>query len=187
MASNTEICNIALTALWAEQINDINEGSKNSKICLTRYATVRDAVLRMHPWNSAMRRFSLPAVGDKPAFGARYAYNLPADPFCLRVYKLLDKRARWTVEGRRILTDAAPPLRGWYIGRISEADMDALLVEAIGAKLANAIAGRIRASTAAVQEARSAFNETMREARSVDAMEGSPEEQDESSILEARY
>jgi len=187
MASSTEICNIALISLGAAEINDINDGSKNAKTCLARYATARDAVLRSHPWNCATKRFSLPVGGAQPAFEFTYAYNLPTDPYCLRVYRLLEKNARFKVEGRQILTNVSAPLRGWYIGRIGEADMDALLSEAIGMKLAHLICYRVTTSAARTDEARKAYELALREARSVDAMEGTPEELPDSELLASRY
>lgn len=186
MSSITAIANIALAELGADLILDTDDGTRNAKICKARYGDVRDAVLRSHPWNCATFRFSLPAEGTAPAFGFSAQYPLPTEPYCLRVLRLEDAAVTWKIEGRKILTDAGSPLRGLYIGRIGEDLYDALLTHAIAMRLGAAIAYRLTNSQTQVERMNRLFQETLREARSIDAQEGSPDDLAPSELLMSR-
>lgn len=181
----TAIANIALTELGADLIADLGQNVNNAKVCLARYDDVRDAVLRDHPWNCAQFRFALPAMGERPAFGFAYQYALPTDPYCLRVLRLACD-VPWKVEGRKILTDQAAPLRGLYVGRIGEDQMDALLAHAVGLRLGAAIAYRLTTSQSQVERMWQLYRDTLRSARSVDGQEGSPEAFADSALLDSR-
>lgn len=185
MASITEISNMALTELGAEPISDIAEGRRNSKICEVRYPDIRDAVLRAHPWSCAKRLFELASSGA-PAYGFAFQYLMPTDPYCLRVLGLAEPRTPWKPMGRLILTDAPAPLRGTYVARIGEEDMDALLVQAIAMRLGAAIAYRLTNSQTQVERMFKLYELALREARSINAQEGLDEEDESSDFLAAR-
>jgi len=187
MSSITAIANIALAELGADLIIDIDDGSRNAKICKARYPDVRDAVLRSHPWNCATFRFSLPAEGTAPAFGFSAQYPLPTEPYCLRVLQLENPAIKWKVEGRKILTNAGSPLRGLYIGLVGEDFYDALLTHAVAMRLGAAIAYRLTTSQTQVERMSKLFQDALREARSIDAQEGSPDDLADSELLVSRY
>lgn len=186
MASDVSIANLALITLGGEQITSLDDKGRNATVVKASYADVRDAVLRDHPWNCATRRVKLPAEAQAPAFGFAHQFALPSDPYCLRVLELVDTSDRHVIEGRKILTDAAGPLKLLYIARIGEDEFDAALVQAMGYRLAAAIAPRIKDNSAA-DRAWSAYEKLLSVARSVDAMECSPPEEEESSFISARY
>ena len=56
MASEVDICNRALSKLGAARITSLTEDSVNARACNAMYESVRDAELRAHPWNFAMKR-----------------------------------------------------------------------------------------------------------------------------------
>ena len=105
MASEVDICNIALNNLGASNITALTEDSKPGRLCNQRYEFVRDTVFRAHPWNCLIRRVELAQDSDTPAFGFTYQYTLPADPYCLRVMRLDYLDIDFRVEGRKILCD----------------------------------------------------------------------------------
>lgn len=187
MPSKTEVCNIAIAELGGDLITDVEDGTRNARLCLARYDDCRDAVLRSHPWNCATFRFDLSPLADRPAFGFAYQYALPNDPLCLRVLRLEDTTVPFKVEGRRILTDLGPRLLGLYVGRIGEDQYDALLTQAIAAKLGSAIAYRLTTSQAQVERMQALYERTLREARSVDAQEGTPDAIEADELLGSRH
>ena len=85
MPSVVDICNEAMDLLGAATITSLTENSKEARLCNRRFETVRDHVLRAHPWNCAITRKELAKDSDAPAFGFNHQFTLPTDPFCLRV------------------------------------------------------------------------------------------------------
>ena len=67
MSSVVDICNEAMDLLGAATITSLDENSKEAKLCNRRFTTVRDQVLRSHPWNSAIRRATLAKDSATPA------------------------------------------------------------------------------------------------------------------------
>ncbi|MHA2066123.1 MAG: hypothetical protein ACXABY_17265 [Candidatus Thorarchaeota archaeon] len=109
MASSVEICNTALIRLGANQIASLNDGSRESKLCLARYDKARRAVLRLHLWKSAKVRKVLAPLTTTPVFGYDYQYDLPSDLLRLWLvstspdYIFTDEQ--YEIEGRRLLHD----------------------------------------------------------------------------------
>ena len=186
MSSVVQICNAALTALGADSIVSLTEASEQARLCKSRYESVRDAVLRAHPWNGAVARATLPAASETPLFGYLYRYSLPTDPYCLRVLKLAENAAFRTA-GRFLETDAAPPVRIEFIKRVEDPnDFDSLLSEAISARLAAEIAYKLTGSGQVREEQWRLYLAVVAEARGLDAIEWTPEVDDGSSWLTVR-
>ena len=61
MASEVDIANRALQKLGAESIVSLTQDSENARACNLCYEPIRDAELRAHPWNFAIKRASLAA------------------------------------------------------------------------------------------------------------------------------
>lgn len=173
--SIVSICNRALDLLGADPITSLEDGSKSANLCQRNFDPSADSVLRLYPWNAAMRRARLPALVDAPAWGYRYQYQLPQGPdpaFCLRLLAIAQGED-YRVEGRRILADYAPPLDILYIGRIVDAAAyDPLLAEAVAAKLAVHLAGNLTESGSRIDAARDYLRDILAQAKAVDAQEG---------------
>ena len=187
--SVVSICNRALDLLGADPITSLEDGSKSANLCLRNFESIRDAVLRSYPWNSAMRRARLAALAESPAWGFLYQFPLPTGPDparCLRVYRV-DGCDDYRVEGRRLLTDAPPPLDIHYIGEISDpADFDPLLSDAIAARLAVYLAANITESASRIEAMRANYRDALAQARSADSQEGTPETLDTDVWLASR-
>lgn len=99
MTSVVAICNLALSNIGKDNINDLAEASPQARACNQFYALTRDMLLQSYPWRFAGKTQSLAAVtNDKPgAWG--HAYNRPND--CLKV--------RWV---RPEYSDLDPPVEG---------------------------------------------------------------------------
>jgi hypothetical protein len=173
--STVSICNRALDLLGADPITSLEDGSKAANLCQRNFEPSADSVLRLYPWNAALRRARLPALNEAPGWGYLYQYQLPQGPepaFCLRLLEV-DNGTDYRVEGRRILADYAAPLDILYIGRIVDvASYDALLAEAVAAKLAVHLAGNLTESGSRIEAAREYLRAVLAEAKSVDAQEG---------------
>jgi hypothetical protein len=174
MASIVDICNSALNQIGASNIISLTEDSKAGRICNQRYAFVRDSVFRAHPWNCLVTRRTLSPDSDSPAFEFDNQFTLPTDPYCLRILHLDYHDIIHRVEGRKILCNE-DTVNLVYVGRVTDpGQYDMLLVESISAALASDIAYPLAGSTSLAQEMRLVFEEKLREARFVDATEGTP-------------
>ena len=173
--STVSICNRALDLLGADPITSLEDGSKAANLCLRNFEPSADSVLRLYPWNAALRRARLPALSDTPAWGYLYQYQLPQGPepaFCLRLLEI-DNGSDYRIEGRRILADYAAPLDILYIGRVTDtATFDPLLAEAVAVKLAVHLAGNLTESGSRVEAARNYLREILAQAKAIDAQEG---------------
>lgn len=172
-ASSTEICNIALGILDESRITALTDATEAARLCNLHYDAARDFVMRLHPWNFAMRR-AVPSQNQTgPAFGYSYSFRLPTDPYCLRVVSLepVDNPPKWKVEGRDLLCDESA-VSLVYVGRILDvASYDAGFVQALSHYLAWKLAKPLTGSRAEAADKREEFLRVVRMARGVDGME----------------
>lgn len=189
MASDIEIANRALVKLGSDTITDFLDSTKAARTINSMYAIVRDAELRAGRWNFAMKRTSLPALADAPAWGYDRQFQLPAD--FLAVDMINDtymghvqlgtdyrngENLPYAVEGRVILCNFDAPLKFRYTARITDpAVFDPLFVEAFACKLAEEAAEALTQSRGKRELAMIQYKTAIRKARAKDAMEGPPE------------
>jgi len=192
MPSETDICNMALMKVGAKPpINSLTEDSDNARFCNQFYAPVRDAILRSHPWNCAIYRRTISSLADAPDFDYDYQFQLPANPYCLRILqvgKSEDQPIQWGVEGRRLLCNESST-RIVYIKRITDTnEFDPLLVDAISValaiKLAMPLANDQRLVDSLVKELELIV---LPLARSIDGQEGSTPALIAEDWLQSRY
>lgn len=188
MASEVQICNLALTRLGhkSDPLASLADTGKAARLCALHYEPTRDAVLRAHPWNFAVKRAELPALEAAPVWGHARAFQLPAD--LLRVLELEDSGAEYRVEGRTIATDAGAPLRLEYLARVTDPGLfDALFIDALAARLAAELAVPLTDNAQLAETMSALYQAKLAEARTTDAMEGTPRGLDADAWLNARF
>lgn len=174
MASEVDLINSAMNMIGASNIIERGEDSKAARVSNQRYDSIRDAVLRAHPWNCAVTRVNLAPDTGAPAFDWDYAFTLPTDPYCLRVLRLDYLDIEFRVEGRKIVTNEQS-INLIYIARVTDPNTyDTLLQEAIAARLAADVSFTLSQSTSLTQNMYSLYESKLKEARFVDATEGTP-------------
>ena len=183
MASTVEICNIALSNLGDQLITSLTEANARARACNLRFNDTRDAVLRSHPWNCAMSRATL-AVSGTPDWGYSNSFALPTD--CLRVLDVENPDTEWKIEGRNIVSDGST-IKIRYIAQVTDTTLfDSTLVQAIALKLAWEIAETLTGNIDLKREMWQKYQFAISEARSNDAMEGTPEKIEADEWLLAR-
>lgn len=184
MASVIGICNSALIKLGDERITSIGENNKRARLCNEQYPKMRDAVMRAHFWNFAKVRVSLAPLVTPPAFGFRSAFQLPAD--YSRVYKIQGD-PRYKIEGQTIVSDEVA-LNLQYIAKITDASLfDDMFAETVAWRLAADVAYAITQSQAVQAAMFKGYDNFLREARGVDAQEGTPDSNESHTLLHSRY
>lgn len=192
MPSEVDICNMALLKVGAKpKIDSLIEDSDNARICNQFYAPVRDAVLRGHPWNCAEHRRIITSLADAPAFGYDYQFQLPVNPYCLRVLQVGEDKeqpTKWKVAGRRLLyNESTAKLK--YTKRITDTnDFDPLLVDALAVSLAIKLAMPLAQSQSLVDSLVKELELIVLPlARSIDAQESGEEELSVDTWLDSRH
>jgi len=173
MASKVEVANTALSIIGEQPITSFSDDSRSARVVSERYDTVRKAVLRDHPWNSAKTRVKLGALAQAPAFGWQKQYQLPSDWLRLgRINGAHPRYARFEIEGRKVLTDMGSPLHIVYVRDEQDpSKWDALLREAVAARLAAEVAVPIVQSREARNDAWQIYTQKLQDARTADAMD----------------
>ena len=198
MPSVVDICNEAMDLLGAATITALTEDSKEARLSNRRFETVRDQVLRAHPWNAVIERKELAQDSSAPAFGFAHQYTLPTNPYCLRVLSFwngnvdneiaaYDSQNMFKVEGRKVLSDETT-CRIIYIARITDTEQyDSLLSSTIAHKLASEVAYAITGSNSVAQQMFQLYQARLGEARSMDAAEGMPDKIISDTFINSRF
>lgn len=186
MSSWVDIANQALLLLQAGEIISLTQEGTAAKLCNGKIYNARDAVLRAYPWNSAITRASLAQSSDAPEWGYDYKYALPTDPLCLRVLEMeYEDTYPWKIEGRYLITDNSE-CNIKYIAQITDPnDMEVLLRDTIATRLAAEICNAL-AGPKMFEGMWKLYQAKLREARSIDAQEGTVESLMSDPFLDAR-
>ena len=181
MASTTvEIVNNALIALGQATITSLADPTPVAVMANHRWATVRDAVLRDHPWNCVMAQEELAVTATTPTHTWDYLYTLPSD--CLRVVRVLNsaqyelnESGDFEIQGRYILSDEETPLYIDYIKQETDpTKYDALLCEALTAAMAASMAYALSAKLDLRDYWQTQYEAVVSRARAIDAQENPP-------------
>lgn len=89
MASEVEICNMALSQVRAGSINSLDQSPPTaaSQYCRLWYPICRDVMLENSVWNFARRIAALAQLSNETVFNWRYVYAYPTD--CLHIVKII--------------------------------------------------------------------------------------------------
>lgn len=175
MATDIDICNLALAHLGEDSITSLSDGTPRAIACNLHYAVTRDEVLRSHRWNFAIARIATVDY-DEPEFEWTAKFELPTD--CLRVLEFNGNESTETdrefvIEGRWLFSNSTTA-NIVYVKRETDTTLyDPIFVKALALKLAVALSESIRGTTGKTAELLAAYERyTAPLARRVDANEG---------------
>lgn len=193
MADYVSVANKALSLLGEnDQLRDPDDDSASARAIRAVWDTVRQEVLRDHPWNFAIRRKQLTASASWQGIGYAYAFPLPAGAEqCLRLLEILEPKIRaddYSLEGGQILCDDLGPIAIRYVADVPDVTKwDALFVDAFASKLAFQICDRITGDLSRQSSMEAIYQRTLKKAKGVDAKENPPVPFEDSSWVTARY
>lgn len=189
MATGVSICSNALLMLGAQTINDFNDqvNLDRAKLCANLYPTVRDDMLRQHPWNCCIKRVVLAPDAAVPAFGYEHAFELPAD--FLRVLEVgtAGQQIDYLVEGRSIQADTTVLELRYVFRNEVENTWDSALIKMVTLAMAAVLAYPITQSTALQQALEQQLEMEKRRARAVDGQEDPPQTLGDERLLASRF
>lgn len=178
MASETSICNQALSWLGAEKIISIEDDTVNAGLCKDNYYNLRDSILQSASWTFATKRYKWIPVLEAPEWGYKFQFLIPSkvlrvveardDPF--RVNGLSDMD--WRVEEEYVVCDSQLIYVKCII-RITTVDrFSPLFIQSLAAMLAATLAPTITESNTKAQQMWALFDSFMAKAVPVDGSQG---------------
>jgi len=197
--SAIDICNSALSRVGAASIVSLTDNSPEARVCALQYDSNRRDELRKYTWNFAIKRVVLAPDTTAPAFGATYAFTVPAD--CLRILLPKDPYLDWVYEGGKILTNYAvspsdysesdigsPALALRYIADIEDATkFDATFYNIVAIALAMDVCEKLTQSNQKKANLQAEYADAIKRARASDSIEMAPKEPADDSYWLARY
>ncbi|EHD22079.1 MULTISPECIES: hypothetical protein [Brenneria] len=187
MASSISICSNALLALGAHPINSFDEATDHARLCSNIYPTVRDDLLRKHPWNCAIKRTILSPSSTPPEFGFAYQFPLPGN--LLRILSVGGEcdDIRYRIEGRKLLANINVIELRYIYRNDDESTWDAALVGLAEATMAAKLAYAVTASASLRDTLTQEAAYLLRQAKAIDGQEDPPEELGGYPTYEARF
>lgn len=189
MATGVSICSNALLMLGAQTINDFSDqlNLDRAKLCANLYPTVRDDMLRSHPWNCAIKRVVLAPDAAAPVFGYQQSFELPAD--FLRVLEVGESGAQidYLVEGRTIQANTTVLELRYVFRNEVESTWDSSLVRLVTLAMAAVLAYPVTQSSALQQSLEQKLELSLRRARATDGQEDPPQTLGDERLYSARF
>lgn len=186
--SDVSICSNALVLLGDSPINSLDEDNNRARAAANLFPSVRNYVLRRHPWNCAVKRVSLAPDVTVPLFDFAFQFTLPPD--FMRVLSVGEygvEAWKWKIESGKLLCDDNPALLRYVWRNEVAATWDDMLVWAMTMSMKAVLAYPITASTSLEQLIEQGLSEVLRAARAVDGQDETPETVGDSPLLQARF
>ncbi len=182
--SELDICNSALAKLGAEKIQSLTDQNKRARLCNQQYKPNRDKLLRMHPWNFAIKRVTLNPLVSSPPFGPLNEFQLPSD--LIRIYKLFNQENIHKKE-QDTLVSSDGTIDLIYIFKVENvALMDVSFQELLALMLAADISYALIQSNTLTQSLWAQYREERKEIRSFSSQESFPDSLQPDTFTDAR-
>ena len=188
MASKVAICNRALVRLGDSTIASLTDGTVQAKRCNVLFDQAADSVMA-EGWTSNTRRSALNITTNTPEFGYTTEYQLPTNPFCLKVLSINDTvpgEFDYRIEGDKLLANTSG-IEVRYAARITDTQSyNTYLTDAIVWKLIAELTYPTTNSITLSEAAERRYDSQLRRLLSLDGQQGSSEEIGSNDLLDVR-
>jgi len=179
MGSQVDLANESLLLLGASTITSFADDDSNAVLVNRFYGSERDALLRSHRWNFAIGTANLASLAATPLIDWKFKFTLPTDPYCLRILDVRtvtgDIYLDFAIQGRELYTEEST-VDITYVQRVEDpTQFDALFYQALVFRLAWKMAYPVTRSSATMSLMGQMYDAVVRDARTVDSQEGTPE------------
>ncbi len=196
MASEVQICNMALARLGIEGISSRSDTTKAAQECDLIFDDQRDFLLASHPWGFAEKRVDLTLDETEEYDGYTYAYTYPPD--ALHVAKVfdganLDTSIAFSLGQKSdltttvILTDMADAVAIYTAAITNPVTFSPLFLEAFVCLLASRLVKTMDGDTGLMKEYHQQYLRALEESGSGDANEGFRDPNGENPIADAMH
>ena len=189
------ICNMALMRVGHDKLTQAQltaDAIRAAQLVNTHYDNCRDSLLRAHPWNFAVKRAALVDTGEAPEFEFAYAFSMPDD--CLKILRTDSEsegiNAEYRIENQndvKVLVTDEGSCEIEYIAQITDVTLfDPQFVDILAQRLAAEICIGLTDNANMTQGLWDVYQSKLREARGVDAQEGTPRGLDADGWINSR-
>lgn len=178
MATETEVCNLALLRCGKDTIANLQDGSRAAELCTVLLPICVDAMLRDFPWTFARKRVGMALLEEEAPTNWSYAYQMPTD--CIQALALVVPgmrvltsafRVPYEVAGGKLFTDIETP-ELIYTARVDLPMWDPLAVSALAWLLCSELATPLSLKPDQANQARQAYMMTRSSAAAQSLQEG---------------
>lgn len=181
------LCSRALIRLGAAPITSFNDGTAESEIAGALYGTLRDSILSSYPWTFATGQVELTRLSETPVTDYGYAFQLPND--FLRAISAgssaQSQGARYRIVRDQLHTDYESIILT-YIFRPDEAETPPFFDMVLISRLAAEFAIPVTESTSRAEAMYRMADKELAKARSVDAMQDTPNRMKDFTLIDVR-
>ncbi len=181
--SSLGICNNVILSLGGNVITSFDDTTTEGVLCKNLWPQALVALLRLHPWNCAIKRVTLSPDAGVPAYYWTTAFTFPAD--LLRLLEL-DGVTEYKIEGRKILCNESTLNIRYVFQNDNLSDWDSLLTEAMTAYMAFKLAYPLTKSNTTRDAQWQLFTNLLRTAKSIDAQEEPGDTMGDFPLINAR-
>lgn len=187
MATRVSICSNALLLLGAKTINSLDEGTDRASLASNLYDSVRDSLLRSHPWNCAVKRVILAPDTETPAFDYTAQFTLPGDWLKTISVGPDGYEVDYKHESGKILANGTSLALRYISRNDNESTWDSMLVHAMELKMAAEMAYPITGSASMADLMNGKLLQHLKAARAVDGQDDPPQTLGDFRLLNARF
>lgn len=194
MASEVQICNMALGRIGQATISSLSEQSEEATQCNLFYGPMRDHVLREYPWNFATRRAALATLSVTAPPDWDYVYAYPAD--CLQARVIMPTvrgqasppfSIGSTSDGKRVIYADTAEAYLIYTAKVTDPNLfDWSFINALAYRLAAEIVMPLTKDQPLWQAMMNGYSSSLSAATASDAQEGRNDDQPEAGWILAR-
>lgn len=174
LASEVAVANLALVGLGADTIMALDEANENARKVSAIFELMRDEVLRTHPWNFAIQRFEFARLATDPSYEYDAQFEVPGD--VLRILETEMSDTDFVVEGNKVLANESSFKCRCITRVVDPTQWDENFVTAFAARLEAELAYSIVDNASLAKAKYEIYLEKIRQAKGVDAQEGTPRE-----------
>lgn len=185
-STDVSLCSNALLMLGAGTIADFSEQNTEAILAANLFPQVRDAVLRSHTWNCAVKRVILAPEVTVPDFDYTAQFAVPDD--WMRTIQVGDRGAEidFRQEGRKFLANSSTFKLRYVYRNEAVASWDPMLCHAVSLLLKAAFAYPITKSSSLATESLTDATNYLKLVRAVDGQDEPPETLGQFMLLSAR-
>ena len=186
MVDSVDLAKRAFALLGSVGFRSVKDGSHEAALASVLYDGIRDAFLSQHIWNFATKRARLVAAADFVPLDYAYGYVLPSD--FLRAIKLVSEAGdslSYRIVHGHVETDHRDVWL-FYIARVDEADFPPFFQEAFVARLAADLCLPLTENSSRARLLMTRATLLLREAKTLDSQQDSPEGFEDFSLLTVR-
>ena len=180
--NRVSIANLALSNLGEAPIQNLTDDNARARITNARIDDVIRSCLRMHDWNSSMKRVALTSTGT-PLFGFNTTFQLPVDFIkIVEVYPI----SKFRIQSDTLLSNETE-ISILYVAEPTDVNtLDVLLAEAIALKLAVEVTETLTGKDGLKDRLFQKWVVSLQEARSANSKDKTPEHREDSTFWNAR-